>query len=195
MHGKIQFYFDKLYAPLKKEIHQSYFAIDNEIYGELLYYSVVKLLKYLKLSESDHFLDIGSGLGKIAFQIFLSTQVTKVSGIEIHNQRYAISKHVQKKIEKTLPALFDSRRTLEIISGDILRHNIDSVSVIYIASTVFSYALMDALGKKINASLSVQKVASLRKIPQLTSFSLTEKIFLQGSWDIAPCYIYQRKQT
>jgi SAM-dependent methyltransferase len=193
MHGKIQFYFDKLYNAFAKDIHQSYFSIGNEIYGELNYYSVLKLLKHLQLSKTDHFLDIGSGLGKIVFQVFLETDINQVTGIEINPQRYAISCQIKKKIEQQLTALFNSGRILEIIPGDVLKKNINTASVIYMSSTVFSYDFMCALGKKINESLTVQKVASLRKIPQLKSFEFVHKLFLHGNWDIAPCYIYHRR--
>ena len=76
------------------------FATSNEIYGELYYYSVVKLLRYLKITERDHFLDIGSGLGRLVFQIFLTTNAASVTGVEINEQRYDISCKIKDNMKQ-----------------------------------------------------------------------------------------------
>jgi len=189
----IQSYFDYCYSSLEQEIKKSIFSKSNEIYGELYYYSVVKLLKYLHLTQADHFLDVGSGLGKVVFQIFLTTAVSSVTGIEINTQRHSIACEVRKMMEKKLLEAFNNKK-LCLINDDFLKSNFNNITVVYVCSTVFSFELLSNMGSKINSMPNVQKVVSFRKLPGLDDFKLTKKMFFQGSWDYTPCYLYIRER-
>jgi len=167
------------------------FGSSNEIYGELYYYSVVELLKYLKITPTDHFLDIGSGLGKLVFQIFLSTEAENVTGIEINEERHVIACNIKAKLKQQLPQLF-IHRTLDLIEGDFLNYNFDKISIIYLCSTVFSETLLQNIGTKINVMPNVKTIASLRKLPYLTHFKITKRIFLHSTWDRVACYLYSK---
>lgn len=200
MHELIQTYFDAIYDSLDSDVKQSIFAKENEIYGELYYYSVVKLLNYLNITEKDHFLDIGSGLGKLVFQLFLTTQASAVTGIEINYARYEISLKIKKMLEQQFPETFTQERSLNLIHGDFLqcdvtRSDFNDITIAYICGTVFSFPLLTAIGEKINTMNSVEKVVSLRKLPNMNHFMLTKRIFLHGSWDKTACYIYNRVKS
>lgn len=194
LHEIIQSYFDKLYNPLINDVRQSMFSTSNEIYGELYYYSVVKLLKYLIITEQDHFLDIGSGLGKLVFQIFLTTHAGSVTGIEINQKRHRIASQVSETIKQQLPKFFSHKRGLTLLEGDFLNQDFPNITIVYICATVFSFELLQAIGEKINDMFRLQTIISLRKIPNLEKFTLSRKIFLQGTWDNSVCYIYTRKK-
>jgi 16S rRNA A1518/A1519 N6-dimethyltransferase RsmA/KsgA/DIM1 with predicted DNA glycosylase/AP lyase activity len=191
-HELIQSYLEQLYAPYAIDIKKSQFFYKNEQYGELYYYSFVKLLTYLQISPEDHVLDIGSGLGKIVFQLFLTTQAASVTGVEINLQRYAICKKIYATMQQQLPDMFANDRKLNILHGDFLNHGFSEISVIYVCSTVFSFDLLDAIGKKINMMPRVKKIASFRKLPHLSNFQLIERIFLHADWEKTPCYLYER---
>lgn len=193
MHEKIQTYFDACYAALEDKIRASLFAHDNEIYGELYYYSVVKLLSNLTINPCDHFLDIGSGLGKLVFQVFLTTPAKAVTGIEINAARHEIAQNLKDTILHFQDNPFTALRSLNIIQGDFLKQDWTNVTIVYVCSTVFSYALLEAMGQKINNMQTVHTVVSLRKLADLLNFRLKKKIFLQGTWDKTVCYIYERK--
>lgn len=190
MHKTLQPYFDKIYRTYDTHIKVSQ---GDEIYGELLYYSAVKLLKHLKLTPQDHFLDIGSGLGKLVFQIFLTTQVASVTGIEINHARHGIAENVKQKLQNQFPTAFNQNRQLNLIHGDFLKHDFETVTQIYVCSTVFSGDLLRAIAEKVNAMSRVQTIVSLRKLPHLTHFKLSKKLFLHASWDYTTCYLYTRK--
>jgi SAM-dependent methyltransferase len=191
MHEIIQFYLEGLYCSFKEEITQSYYGKGNEIYGELYYYSVVKLLKYLKLSQYDHFLDVGSGLGRLIFQVFLETEMASVSGIEINARRYDIACKIKETLKQQMPFLF-ANRLLNLWYGDFLQGQFDHITVVYLCSTAFSYEFIQALGEKIATFPNTHTVITFRKMPTLTNFVLTRKIFLHGTWDRTVCYLYTR---
>lgn len=191
-HELIQTYLEQLYTPYAKDIKQSLLFDGNEQYGELYYYSYQQLLNDLMITDSDHFLDIGSGLGKIIFQTFLNTQAASVTGIEINTQRYQIAAHIKDTLCHQLPELFANQRHLHVIQGDFLKHNFTHISIIYVCATVFSFELLSAVGKKINGMRQVKKITSFGKLPHLDKFKLIKKIFLHADWERVPCYIYER---
>lgn len=192
LHEKIQTYFDMLYGSWHNEIKQSMFGYGNEVYGELYYYSVVKLLKHLNITTKDHFLDLGSGLGKLAFQVFLTTNAASVTGVEINHYRANIACKVKEQMLQTLPELFNNHKKIELLEGDFLQLPFDNISIIYVCNTIFSSELLKAISKKINGINSVQKIVSLRKLPFMNNFKLTKKLFLHATWDKSICYLYCR---
>ena len=193
LHELTQEYFELLYNCFDNEVKQSMYGKSNEIYGELYYYSIVKLLRYLKITATDHFLDIGSGLGKLVFQIFLTTNAASVTGVEINSQRYNISCNIKDNMKQQLPDMFDGNRILDFFHDDFLMRTFDNISIIYVCSTVFSFDFLKAIGRKVNNMNSVRKIVSLRKLPNVDGFKLSNKMFLHGTWDNSACYIYTRE--
>lgn len=180
---------NNLYA--HQNINKSY--SQNEIYGELYYYSMVKLLDHLDITTKDHFLDLGSGCGKIVFQVLLTTSAASIIGIEINNNRFIISSKIKDMITKQLPEIFNNNKNLQLIHGDFLKQNFDNITIIYVCCTIFSIELLHAIEKKINNMPNVQKVISFKQLPNLSHFTLKKKIFVHGDWDYAMCYLYIRK--
>lgn len=194
MHAIVQGYLKSLYSNFDKEINESMFSVQNEIYGELYYYSALKLFKHLDITEHDHFLDLGFGLGKILLQVCLTSSAQYVSGIEINHSRYQIVSNVLSIMQKQLPDLF-KEKNINLILGDFLHYDFHSISIVYICNTVFSLSLLDAISRKINTMHSVVKIASFRKLPLLSNFKLSKKLFLHTSWDQAVCYLYFRNES
>ena len=176
---------------VQQNINKSY--SQNEIYGELYYYSMVKLLNYLDITTKDHFLDLGCGCGKILFQVLLTTKATSITGIEINNNRFIVASKINAMITKQLPEIFNNRKNLQLIHGDFLKQNFDNITIIYVCCTIFSIELLYAIEKKINNMPNVQKVISFKQLPNLNHFILKKKIFVHGDWDYAMCYLYIRK--
>ncbi len=187
----VQTYFDRLYHPFTEDIQYSRTFGNNETYGEIYYYSAAKILDSLHISEKDHFLDIGSGLGKVVFQTLFTTDAHAVTGIEINATRHNTAFAIQKSMREELPALFKNR-TITLMHDDFLRVKLPDISIVYLCSTVFSFELLHAMGKKINEMNSVQKIISFRKLPHLDNFILHKKLFVQCSWDKVPCFLYFR---
>ena len=192
MHEMVQSYFDRVYGPYERDFKKSLSFGANETYGEIYYYSALKLLNFLKISDKDFFLDVGFGIGKLIFQTFLLTDAATVTGIEINEARYQIACNIKNKIEQELPHLFQGKRSINLINGDFLEYNLDEITIVYLCCTVFSFELLRDVGIKLNSMSSVQKIASFRKLPHLDNFRLIQRIFVHCSWDKVPCYIYIR---
>jgi SAM-dependent methyltransferase len=192
IHEMIQAYLNGVYASFDHDIKKTLHYTGNEIYGEVLYYSTIKLIKHLKIKPEDHFLDIGSGLGKLAFYIYFGSQAASVSGIEINSARHAIATQAKELVQKQLPRMFENRELL-LIDGDFLQQSFDKTTIVYICSTIFSYELLEKIGSKLNDMPNLQRIASFRKLPFLSNFNCIKKLLIHCSWERVGCYIYERK--
>lgn len=190
-HEIIQSYLEKIYDGHAEQIKKTLCFRGNEIYGEILYYSAIKLIKHLAITSDDHFLDVGSGLGKLALYIYLNTPAASVTGIEINQPRHEIADHIKNTLTSQLPLLFE-KKPIQFIHGDFLKWNCDKTTIVYMCSTIFSYELLENIGKKLNTMRTVKKIASFRKIPHLSQYKLIKKLLIHCSWERVSCYLYER---
>ena len=72
-------------------------------YGELHYYSVKKLIHLMQLGDQDIFLDLGSGLGKCALQLFMQAPAKRVVGIEALQSLSDQANRVATKVKDDFP--------------------------------------------------------------------------------------------
>lgn len=192
MHEEVQCCFDRLYSPYESDFKKSLSYGANETYGEIYYYSALKILNYLSITDNDHFLDIGFGIGKLVFQTFFITDAASVTGIEINESRYNIACKIKEAIEQDFPRLFVNERSINLINADFLQCSFEKITIAYLCCTVFSFELLCAVGIKLNTMSRLEKIVSFRKLPHLDNFRLVTRLFVHCSWDKVPCYIYIR---
>ncbi len=199
MDEAIQSVFEACYGLLEPKDQAAWCVTPDEIYGELYYYSALKLIQELTITDQDHFLDIGSGLGKLVYQVFYTTPARAVTGIEINQKRHEIAYNLKQPLMQKVNAVLKpynirhAEKSLNFVLGDFLEADLQDITIAYVCATVFSYGLLERVGQKINNMPSVHTVIALRKLPDLLKFRLRKKLFLQGSWDTTVCYIYERK--
>lgn len=164
-----------------------------DVYGEVLYPSVDKLLSAVPLSDTDVFVDYGSGLGKMVIQVFLKSLVKEAYGIEILpelNQQALIAAH---RLQHDLPEFFENQRKLTFLSGSFLELRLASPTVAMIVSTCFTQSVLNALGTIIEATPSLHTVLTLRPIRTLKRLPFKKTIRIECSWDTVLCYVYSNK--
>lgn len=163
----------------------------NETYGEILYSGLCKIVSNLMATRDDVLYDLGSGLGKAALQIFLTTNMKRVHGVELiptlHQE--AVRALVTSKLD--IP-LFFSERTLSFECGDFLKTPINDASIVLIGSPCFSPSLLRELANKLDTNIKTHTVLSLKTLP-LNQFMFKKVIRVECSWDTALCYMYERK--
>ncbi len=159
-------------------------------FGELLTPSLMKLLKLLPLSPEDVFLDLGSGMGKLALTVYLRTCLKTVIGVEGSSAYYEQGIHTLQNLRQHIPNLF-SKGKLELIQGNLFDFDFNQATMIYTCSTCFTQELLWLIGEKINQATNVAHVLSLKPIANLDRLSLTKVIPVECSWDSALCYYYR----
>lgn len=158
-------------------------------YGEILYPSVNELIEYAELGPEDVFCDLGSGVGKVALQFFLRTQIKRSFGVEASQARYGSAAVVLDKVKKEFPELFKNRQ-LEYQQGNFLKSNLEGVTVMYTCSTCFGPELMTQIGELIDNTPSIRCVFSMKPIPCALPFDKTLDVVC--TWDKTKCHVYRR---
>ncbi|MHB1947755.1 MAG: class I SAM-dependent methyltransferase [Gammaproteobacteria bacterium] len=187
----------------KKELSQYYLNIiynnvqayheQNHIYetsGEILYSSINKLFSIFPLNEQDVFVDLGSGIGKIVLQIFLTTPVKKAYGIEIVNESYQRALMAAQKIRKDLPDFYSEGRELHFLLGNFLENSLEGTTVALVNSICLNQKVVSELGKILNNTSSIHTVFTLRPMPTLKRLRFKRTIRIECSWDTVLCYVY-----
>jgi len=162
-------------------------------YGELLYPSVKKILQRFPTDSRQSFLDLGSGLGKCALQIFMQTDCQKVIGIEASLALHTQANAVLHEMQSTFPFYWEGRELI-FVQGNFLQEDWQGATVVYTCSTCFSETLLEAIGERINQELSVAEVFSLRPLPSLTRLPLHAVFSVECSWDSALCFHYKNQK-
>jgi SAM-dependent methyltransferase len=188
-----QHYLDVVYRDIGKVYSQELTSNRDisETNGELLYVSINKLFAHVTLTDQDVFFDLGSGLGKMILHVYLQTPVKEVYGIELlvnlHKQAMLAAERVKHDL-----GILQAVKKMEFICGDFFEINFNTATVVFINSVCFGQDIMLKLEKIINSIPSIHTVITLRPMDNLQHVSFKKSIHLQGSWDAALGYIYQR---
>lgn len=158
-------------------------------YGELLYPGVKKLLQNITIGPDDIFLDLGSGLGKCAMQVFMQTDLRKVIGIEASKALYDQVVLVEKRIKADFPIFWEKQRQLIYLCDNFIQADWQGATIVYTCSTSFTQELLVSIANKVNEQKQVKQVLSLRSIPNLR-LPLKKTFEVECSWDTSSVYYY-----
>lgn len=188
-----QQYLDIVYHDAGKRATSNFRKANNiaQTNGEILYPAVHKLLSGLSLTESDVFVDLGSGTGKVVTQVFLTSVVKEAHGIELVPELHQRALQAAEKMQLDLPEFFQDERKLTFSEGSFLEVPLHNASVVLINSVCFNQKLLFAIGDLMNASPGIHTVLSLRPIANLQRLSFKKTIRVECSWDTALCYVYR----
>lgn len=162
----------------------------SETYGEILTPAINKIISKLDISNDDIFLDLGSGLGKIALQFFLCSEVQESYGIEISPTLYHQSILITQKFKQDLPEFYEDDRKLNFMCGDFLQLNLPQATIVLISSRCFSQRLLNAVAEKLETLENLRCLLTLRPFPHLKKLVFRKTLRIECSWDTALCYLY-----
>jgi hypothetical protein len=195
-----QGYLTKVYKPFQKM--PMYLPIEQQMYrnagvcityGELLYPSVKVIIQHLSQEADDVFLDLGSGLGKCALQVFMQTDLSHVIGIEASRYLHDFALNAVHQVKTDFPFFWEENRRLTLVGENFLDANWLDPTIVYCCSTCFTQELLITIGNKINQQKQVKQVFSFRPLASLNM--PLKKIFrIECSWDSALCFFYDRRK-
>lgn len=159
-------------------------------YGELHYYSVKKLIRLMHLSDQDVFLDLGSGLGKCALQVFMQAPLKRVIGVEALEALSEQANRVVSRVKADFPSFWADERKLSMICGNFLQVDWENPTCVYTCSTCFTQPVLNAIVDRVNQTPSIKQVYSLRPLPTLQRLKLVNVYRVECSWDSSLCFEY-----
>lgn len=164
----------------------------NETYGEILYPGLSKIAANIRITQEDVLYDLGSGIGKAALQLFLTTPLKQVHGIEFLPYLHEMAIAALAKSKSEIPLFYQYNKHISFECADFLKTSIKEASIILLASPCFSPSILSQLAKRIDENLKTHTVLTLKPLP-LDQFVFKKAIRIECSWDAALCYIYERK--
>lgn len=164
-------------------------------YGEITFDGAQKLLEYLKLQADDVMYDLGSGVGKLVVQVYLTTPVKKAVGIEFSPTRNNHAKAVRAQLKKDKK--LKPNRALEFKEEDMASTDLSDATFIYLPSTCFSADFMKKITDNAEKARSKKlRIATLKHLPEDSNFELEDELKVKMTWsDNVPVYIYKRKNN
>ena len=159
-------------------------------YGEILPKSVSILLADLKLTEEDVFYDLGSGVGKVAVQVYLKSGLKKSVGVELSSTRHAHAMNVYGKLKDA--GKLKANRDLVFRQENILHTDISDATVLFLCSTCYSDELMAELAIKIQQLKPGARVLTLKPFKSPTALKLVKAYQLPMTWaEASAVHLYQ----
>ncbi|CAD7927690.1 unnamed protein product, partial [Amoebophrya sp. A120] len=165
------------------------------------------------LATHDVFYDLGSGVGKLCLQVFLTTEVSKVVGVEWGETRYQKALKAKERLYAQLFTTTESShdvdqkrlhfdQQLEFRCEDVARTGISDATVVFFCSIVFEEEVVKRVAQRLleNAKqlrffISTQKVADAQYMRAFIStdigkqlerrYELAERWRLPMSWTSA----------
>lgn len=149
-------------------------------YGEITFAGAQTLLKDLRLTYKDIFYDLGSGIGKLAAQVYLTTPTKKIVGIELASTRHTYALRVYEQLQQL--GKIQPQKKLLYLNGDIVYLPIDDATIVYICSTCFSEELMHKITERLSQLQPGLRVVTLKKLAAHAKFRLIKEYMLPMSW-------------
>lgn len=148
-------------------------------YGEIEFFSFLKVVELAGVKEKDVIWDLGAGAGKSLLAAGLVYSDNLVIGVEY------------------LPELCDicQRATLglgntKIVQGDIRLQDWSDADVVYMSSLCFLDDLLVSIVSKSESCKTGTRIISLRELPISASFRLLHSLRCLMSWGRSSCFIY-----
>jgi len=164
-------------------------------YGEISYKAVDTVLNDLFITDEDVLYDLGSGVGKMVLQSYLSFPFKKVVGIELSTKR--LSQSVEAKNLLKEQGLMNPKRAILFLQEDFTESDIDDATVVYLGSTCYSSDLMNTLVKKLSKLKKGLRVITLKRLPDSEEydFVLIKEYRLPMSWSkSSPVHVYELRE-
>jgi hypothetical protein len=154
----------------------------NFTYGTLEKNELVKIIEAAGTPIPSYFIDLGAGNGQVCQQASELNCFDKVFGIEL------IPIRLYHALLKRSPRIYYSHGNLYHGLPGFKRD-----TFAYLCSTCFSADLQKAISLHLQKNENIKKIASLKPLPLSSkNWKFLKRIFVQCSWDKAPCYLYQR---
>lgn len=150
-------------------------------YGEILFDSLKTVLDELKLTNRDVFYDLGSGVGKVATQAYLTTPIKKSVGVELAKTRHTKAESIRDQLRNKNK--LDKNRKLEFQNKNINEVDLNDATVVFMCSTCFSDTLMKSIVEKLlkNPNKNL-KIITLKQLPTNSHFKLEKTWTLPMTW-------------
>lgn len=172
-------------------------------YGEITVLGVQQFIDAVPqgLTSDDVFFDLGSGVGKSVFQVYLTTDASRASGVELAESRHlhgvralsalrSISPEATSEAESQL--VLDGRE-LSLMHGDVLTADISRGTVFFVSSLAFPDFVLRGVAERFSSQMPPGTVAAFSdKIPGChRGLAFLRRLYIAMTWsESSPMFLY-----
>lgn len=165
-------------------------------YGEVVFYSFVRILEMAEPKPQEVFYDLGSGAGKAVFIAGLVFDFSKACGIEKLEGLYNLSIETLANL-KTLPereTLLSHKETnIQFIHGDFLQEDFSDADIVFINATCFRGDLFnEIIVRLLKLKPGARVILGSANLENIGGFELKYSNLHLMSWGLNAVKIYQR---
>lgn len=173
----------------EKDLDQYQSANVAVTYGETSYEGIEQFIQMIPFDADDVFCDLGSGVGKMAVQVFMTTPVKAVYGIEAVACRCEPALRIAAQLKHECPELFARGRRLEFRNANFLESDIHDATIVYSCSTSFGDSLLRSAAARLKQCPKLKYIASLR--PLDCHLPLLRVASIKCDWEASTqCFLY-----
>ncbi|MCR4782992.1 MAG: hypothetical protein K6A35_00535 [bacterium] len=159
---------------------------DDFRFGDTPYQTGLKILQKAKICESDLFLDLGSGRGKMVFLAALSCNCQAV-GVELLPSYNILCNRIAKNV-----GLGDR---VQFVNGDFLEYDLTGATVIFTACTTWSQLTRDLLLDRVEELPEGTRWISAGQEQRHPDLNLVAADTLLFSWGYEDVWFYEVKRS
>jgi SAM-dependent methyltransferase len=164
-------------------------------YGEVMPYSLAKILELAQPKPGEVFYDLGSGGGKAIFVAALLYDFAKVCGIEKLSGLYQLSVQLLDRLNN-LPEYkeyFPNKKlNIQFIQDDFRNQDISDADIVFISATCFMGELWDAIVAKLGNLKPGTRIILGSKRLQAGAYQLLHSDLHLMSWGMNSVNIYRK---
>jgi 16S rRNA A1518/A1519 N6-dimethyltransferase RsmA/KsgA/DIM1 with predicted DNA glycosylase/AP lyase activity len=134
----------------------------SHTYGELTQAGIDSLVALTRLQKGDHFVDIGSGAGKVVLSVVMNVPGVTALGVEVDGGRHAIASQVLAKAEAKVLV---PRNRARFVHADACGADLTQGTVFFACSTCFPQRQMNALARSIATMPNARVFVALTELP------------------------------
>lgn len=172
-------------------------------YGEITVLGVQQFIDAVPqgLSSDDVFFDLGSGVGKSVFQVYLTTDANRASGVELAESRHQYGVQALSTLRSISPeATSDAEsqlvlngRELSLMHGDVLTADISRGTVFFVSSLAFPDFVLRGVAERFASQMPPGTVAAFsQKIPGChRGLAFLRRLYIAMTWaERSPMFLY-----
>jgi ubiquinone/menaquinone biosynthesis C-methylase UbiE len=146
----------------------------------------------LKLSKKDIFCDVGSGTGKLAMHVYLTTPVKASIGIESSPTRWNQAQQARNDLKKL--GLKHKRRKLKFYESDVDNMSFKSATVVSLLSpTFFEEHNVRKINNKLKELRPDTRILTVKKLENPDNLTFIKEYKVSDKTIATPVYLYTVK--
>jgi len=158
--------------------------------GELVYPSIAKVARKLRIGFGDVVYELKCGAGKLSISLYLMVYAKRMVGVEPCEAYFQEAKKARKALQAN--HMINGYRPLVFRNEALTQTDLQDATVIFMCAPYFLEASTQALAEQFLTLKPGLRILSIKELPEHPRLKLVDTLTLATSWaDSMPFYFYK----